>query len=753
MAITMISRPYDGKTYKILPVYNGLPFMVRSNYASTPNFKYIAEVFVGDILPGSKIGELRHNPDISGSNSGIFDVARILEDYILWTLPYNINVITGANTSALSYFVSFGEEYTRVLKPASFTSWALAPNSFKIFTKTMPTLTKSSSFPDAVYIEGSVNSNINGFFDAYSDTATDIIVSGHTYAPGTYGDLNNITIVQGEKFKATAMWVGADGGQYFILKVLSNGVTKKATTFNVGDKIFGKALASAIPQMENIEWTISKISSTATEYSLYTNIPYSSVPSNTEGWIVSKNNFVFRNIINTVNDKAIATNGVEQYNTYPSYQATPFIPNPQPINTTAITVNSKFLTKKPVRSQSLCLDDYWTLSAFGPRTYSTVTSTSASGWMMELWQRTNPFPTALVPTFVGTYTYGTPRIRLKFTGDKTSITNGSYVTVTGWRYQVVLGVFNWQAITLNTRVMNTYWAGGAAQTELILEAQMDPAWTYAMVSGTYDWSLLVTQKIVYYPFEVDANKVQTARKDVPYNRVEIPVGPKNLTGKVNFSDTSKYYVYPVYYTKSNPNATYQYLDAITIKTQWAFDIAPYKQIGERFEFILDCNCSKQKYTLTWLNELGGWDWFTFDARIDKSRIISKEQYDRKLNSNQTNSYGYKYGDRGRSTYNTNSRDSWTMISKYLTQGELDWLAYIYESPEVYIVEQSQSEYEATSTVKAIPVNITNTDVQLWNKANLGDRGTLYQYIITAEAANERIIQRGSNFGGYFYTRS
>jgi hypothetical protein len=176
--------------------------------------------------------------------------------------------------------------------------------------------------------------------------------------------------------------------------------------------------------------------------------------------------------------------------------------------------------------------------------------------------------------------------------------------------------------------------------------------------------------------------------------------------------------------------------------------------GEKFEVLLDCNCSKYKrYSLMWLNELGGWDWFDFDARTDKTRSIDRAQYGRKLFDNTYSGYSYNYGDKGKSTFNVNSRDTWTMRSKFLTQDELDWISYIYESPEVYIIDQSKNEYETTASVKAIPVNITNTDVELFNKTNLGDRGSLYQYTIVAEAANARVVQRGSNFGGYFYNRS
>ena len=76
--ITILNRPYDGQTIKVGPVYNGLGFVVDSNKKSVPNFRYIAEIYADTV----KVGELRHNPDISALNYGIFDCGRILENYI-----------------------------------------------------------------------------------------------------------------------------------------------------------------------------------------------------------------------------------------------------------------------------------------------------------------------------------------------------------------------------------------------------------------------------------------------------------------------------------------------------------------------------------------------------------------------------------------------------------------------------------------------------------------------------------------------
>jgi hypothetical protein len=730
MAITITSRPYAGKKYKILPVYNGLRFTIQSSFASTPNFKYICEVWSSS----NKLGELRHNPDISLFNSGVFDVGRVLEDYILWTLSYGASDIVPAPTSAISYYLKFGEEYTRALKPSLISIWSLeSVPSVKINTTREVTISPSSSRPSAVYIEGSSNTALNGFFEAYSWGNNEIIVKNSTFAAGTYGDLNNITILQGEYFTGVTNWIGANGAQLTILNVKINNASR---LFKVGDKIFGKSVGSTMLQMENIEWTISKITNVGEIYSLYTNIPYSAVPSNTSGFIVSRNNYQKLSLIDTQADKAVATNGVEQYDTYPDYEATPYIPNPMPLSSTSLPNVSKFLTKRAVRSTNICLEDYFTLSAFHPVLVDANIADRASGWMVELWRTTNPYSSPLTPSAIYNVNYTVGRITLEIPGNIV-VSNGSMVTVTGFKHPT--GFPAWNAFTFQSQVMASNYNVGLNKTIIVLLEPTASGTTY-VTDASHLWSFKVDQMISYYPYDLVTNGVIDVNTTLPVNRVELPAGPKNLASKVSMSDVSKYYIFPIAKTPS-------YLTAITLPTFSALGIVPYKVAGERFEFIVNCECTKyKKWTLTWLNELGGWDWFTFDARTDKTRNIDKATFDKKLQSN------YSYGDKGKSAYNTKSRDTWTMRSKFLSADELNWLSYIYESPEVYIIDYSQNTYQSAPTPKAIPVNIMNTDVELYNKVNISDRGSLYQYTIIAEAANERIVQRGSNFGGAFYNR-
>jgi hypothetical protein len=151
-----------------------------------------------------------------------------------------------------------------------------------------------------------------------------------------------------------------------------------------------------------------------------------------------------------------------------------------------------------------------------------------------------------------------------------------------------------------------------------------------------------------------------------------------------------------------------------------------------------------------LNPLGGWDYYTFKQRTDKVRKVeARNQFRRSLYN-----YGtFTNGQKGQSTYTTLSNDEWTLNTDWLDQADIDWLQYIYESPEVYIILKSHTnEFGASDIIT--PVNVTNEEIILGNKKNRGDNGSLFQYSITMAKANRREVQRGSNYGGnYFYNRS
>jgi hypothetical protein len=72
----------------------------------------------------------------------------------------------------------------------------------------------------------------------------------------------------------------------------------------------------------------------------------------------------------------------------------------------------------------------------------------------------------------------------------------------------------------------------------------------------------------------------------------------------------------------------------------------------------------------------------------------------------------------------------------LTQEKIEWLSWIYESPEVYWLDETNN--------KLHPIVIKATDVDIPNKQNAGDAGHLYIYTIEFETAYDRVIQRGGD---------
>ena len=80
MPVQILNRPYAGLTPKLNPVYNGIAFTLDSNLKLKPNFKYIAEIFIDN----NKVSELRHHPDISHDNKGVFEVGRVIENFVAY---------------------------------------------------------------------------------------------------------------------------------------------------------------------------------------------------------------------------------------------------------------------------------------------------------------------------------------------------------------------------------------------------------------------------------------------------------------------------------------------------------------------------------------------------------------------------------------------------------------------------------------------------------------------------------------------
>jgi hypothetical protein len=668
MSITIKNLPYDGLSAKINPVYNGLGFVVDSNYKTLNNYKYIAEIFV----EGNKVGELRHNPDISNNNLGIFDIGRVVESYISYDLNWNKNIALAPN-SLKKYYVRFGEEFGRVLGIKSYSN---SSGKIRLKLNTQHPLENGDVILTQGISGGLYNGEFANDFTTITKSGNDLICDELTYESGL--NVSGAYALTGERVNSFLSWTDTNGAIKVRLKVKTN------SSFKIGDVVYINQ-PTYNNSYRNVEWTIERKSNTSSYTYLDISCPFGvTTPSYLKGYVVSRDNYVYLNQFSTQNHNSRTYNGVEQYETWLDWDPTQYL----------LTGSSKkYLTKRPDRELNICLDDWMTLSMFGKTEMTDFNLTGPTRQIVETWQHPATAISETIDEYAAVNVTGKPnRLSIKVTPDITSdIFQGDYVDIT-----------TDTAGTIRARIISfSYSALFPAGTTVILDYDFDPLVDYQTFT-------LVIHAI---------NNTYTFQK----NRFDMGAGPKNLNlPEINDGSAYKYFVYTIQTTSSVGNF-------------WLWN-----NVSETWTFNLNCSCGKfKKWTVVWLNELGGFDYYNFDKRNDKVRTIERNQFRRHLKSYNTSS-GYKYqlGDRGRTTYNTQSKDQIVLRTGFLNQSYIDWIQYVYESPEVYIIDLEND--------KIYPTNCLDENVELINKTNMGDTGSLYIYELSLEMANNRVIQRGGN---------
>lgn len=195
-----------------------------------------------------------------------------------------------------------------------------------------------------------------------------------------------------------------------------------------------------------------------------------------------------------------------------------------------------------------------------------------------------------------------------------------------------------------------------------------------------------------------------------YKRFEFGCGPINLSGNLNLTGASYYTVY--------------------------LTTASGGQVSQTIRFNIDTICySYTQKRFKWKNRLGGWDYFTFNLRSDRTTKIDRSDFRRTLKRAEGSGYTYDYnaGYRGLTTFNVNAYDEETVFSNWLSNDEAQWLEELFTSPEVYlIIDNNDTSYGI------VPVNILDSDVKIGERENKG----LISYSITWRTSYDKIIQRG-----------
>lgn len=625
--ITILNRPYDGILPKVNPVYNGLGFVVDSNYKLNTNFKYIAEIFVS----GTKIGELKHNPNISNNFYGLFDPGRIIENN-LSSDPNPYVLQTAGSTPALKslvpYYLRFGEEFSRV---NNFTALQNSGGFVRITTSYPHNLVSG----DRVLVQATSQNTYNTWSKITYVSATQFVLVDIPYTASA--DISAAYYISGEEITLWTSYVGSNGSNYLAIRVKTN------TSFNLGDKIIirqdrkdtsGNPVAVVNSGYENAEFLITQKLPGAGFTTLRTNIPYGNAISSTiRGSVISRDNFVYLNSFSTQNDLAYTYNGSVEWNDFLTYSVAPYIFG-------STSSYGKFLNGNPNREVDITTDDWYTLQYFGSNQINSYIPNTTLNRRIRI-------ETLSTPLNLGTFTASSIASDSSVSATRTAfIISGNITSLFTVGSEVVFTT----PTSYNTTILKSTYS--APNTTLVVDINYATA-----LSGGGPYIL--------------QNIVQVRRYDLSFTQNEgiVPAGPKNfnnLSGEIANGTCYRYKIIPIRYEGGNP----------LVHTTW----------GETWTFNIKSRCKPGKW-IYWLNREGAYDLFYFDGRFDTTRNIEKQNFRRTLKSYQSGvGYKFKNGDRGLSTYNTRSEELGTLRSRYLSQSEIDWLWSIVESPEVYILD-------------------------------------------------------------------
>ena len=104
----------------------------------------------------------------------------------------------------------------------------------------------------------------------------------------------------------------------------------------------------------------------------------------------------------------------------------------------------------------------------------------------------------------------------------------------------------------------------------------------------------------------------------------------------------------------------------------------------------------EQVRLTWLNQWGTWDYFTFNQKSVKTistKGTTYQQLGGTWNKSQYNPYGYKGG---KKTFRVNATEKIKMNTDYITEEHSDWFEELVNSPEIYVLKYWESPRQYTS---------------------------------------------------------
>ena len=144
----------------------------------------------------------------------------------------------------------------------------------------------------------------------------------------------------------------------------------------------------------------------------------------------------------------------------------------------------------------------------------------------------------------------------------------------------------------------------------------------------------------------------------------------------------------------------------------------------------------EKVRLTWLNQYGTWDYYTFMQKSVKTISTKGTTYDQLEGTWNDNQYKVDSYKGGKKSFRVNATETIKMNSDYLSEEHSDWFEELINSPEVYMLKAADQPTEITlASIShdslnrfAVPVRLKTTSLTKKTVAN----DKLIQYTIEVE---------------------
>ena len=209
----------------------------------------------------------------------------------------------------------------------------------------------------------------------------------------------------------------------------------------------------------------------------------------------------------------------------------------------------------------------------------------------------------------------------------------------------------------------------------------------------------------------------------------LPCGPKDITNifaTVNW-DNVAYYRVQLFY-------------AFPTNSVNRVGLGPIGPVSEIFYFYLYDNCKPEDTRLVFLNERGGYDYYTFTSYRQDTKKITRQTYDNRYYSTSQQSPDRNLG-RTIKTFDTNVEREFVLESDWLNVSYGNWLEQLFMSAQVYEMKEdfiSPLDRQDYIYKDLRPIQVLSTEVQTITKQHQ----KLNKYRITCKYADGYFVSKG-----------